>query len=218
MCRYLYTLSAFFLFISCNKKKINCEEKFNLLYEKRFSLWYAMDRNEIKSNDNFTEKEYQNLKKGINDSLQITIDCALEMDKKNQILYLYKMKQLYLSGKLNSINSFFKTIDKKLINKDIYFQLSLYNFLSLELLSGNKQIIEYNRLKEYYFVNKINIEYKNRATEEFLNYLIKDNIDSFKLNLLKKYPNSNSMSLQYENNRQSIIKEIMIRGDGLVFD
>ncbi|MDO5615763.1 MAG: hypothetical protein Q4G16_06210 [Cruoricaptor ignavus] len=76
---------------------------------------------------------------------------------------------------------------------------------------------EYKKLLDSYSPN-LNPVYEDRAIKEFLDYLINDDIGLFKKKMLKKYPNSNSMSMMYENDRQSIIKEIMMRGDNLVFD
>ncbi|QOR73757.1 hypothetical protein IMZ16_09640 [Cruoricaptor ignavus] len=78
---------------------------------KRYSLWMTFDRTGINSNSNFSSEDYKKLKKQLNDSLQITIDCALENDKKNELFYLYKMKQLYLADKLYEVKPFLKTVD-----------------------------------------------------------------------------------------------------------
>ncbi|WP_374461686.1 hypothetical protein [Chryseobacterium taeanense] len=209
--------SMLFLFLGCKKNEVNCTDEFYKLYEKRWSLWFGFEKIGVVSNDNFSASEYNKLRKQTNDSLQITIDCALENDKKNEILYLYKMKQLFLADKLNEVNPFLKTVDRKIVKDDIYFQLSLYSMLCKELLTNQKPIDEYKILLKSYSP-KLNPVYKDRAIKEFLDYLIDDNIEEFKKNMLKKYPTSNSMSLQDENSRESIIKDIMMRGDNLVFD
>ncbi|AZI39193.1 hypothetical protein [Epilithonimonas vandammei] len=215
--KFLLLISVLLLLTNCKKDEIDCQKQFYDLYTKRYSLWIAMDKNEILSNDNFTEKEYNALKNNINDSLQITVDCALKNDRKNEILYLYKMKQLFLSNQLKEVSPFLKTVDKNIVKEDIYFQLSLFDVLCKELLLNRIQIKEYTNLQKYYY-QKLNVQYKDRAIKEFLNYLINDNIEDFKKDMKKKYPNSSSMSLENESNRQSIIKEIMVRGDNLVFD
>lgn len=217
MYKKIFILSVLFLLTSCKKKEINCHEKFQDLYLKRYTLWFGSERTPGVIYNNFSTEEYKKLRKETNDSLQITIDCALENDKKNEILYLYKMKQLYLSDKLNEVNPFLKTIDRKIVKDDIYFQLSLYSLLCEELLTKKKPIEKYKTLLKSYSP-KLNPVYNERAIEEFLNYLIDDNIEEFKKKMLEKYPTSNSMSVQYENDRQSIIKEMMVRGDNLVFD
>ncbi|MDO5615764.1 MAG: hypothetical protein Q4G16_06215 [Cruoricaptor ignavus] len=78
MYKKLIVLSIFFILFSCKKKEINCHEKFQDLYLKRWTLWFGSEKTSGISYTNFTEKEYQLLKKQINDSLQITIDCALK--------------------------------------------------------------------------------------------------------------------------------------------
>lgn len=217
MYKKIFTISLFFLLLNCKKDESGCYEKFQDLYLKRSSLWISFDRLGIQSNNNFTEKEYRKLRKKINDSLEITIDCALENDKKNKIFYLYKMKQLFLADKLENVSPFLKTVDRKTVKDDIYFQLSLYSLLCKELITRQKPTEEYKTLLKSYSP-KLNPVYKDRAIEEFLNYLIDDNIDMFKKKMLKKYPTSNSMSIKYEKDRLSIIKEMMTRGDNLVFD
>lgn len=203
--------------MGCKKKEVNCLEKFQDIYIKRYSLWMAFDKYGLLSNNNFTEPQFKKLRREANDSLQITINCALEKDKKNEILYLYKMKQLYLADKLKDIDPFLKTIDRKIVKDDIYFQLSLYSVLCKELQTKQKPIEEYKNLFKSY-PPKLNPVYKDRAIVEFLDYLINNNIEEFKKKMLEKYPTSNSMSMLYENDRQSIIKEMMVRGDNLVFD
>lgn len=217
MFKKIFFTGFLFSVISCKKDSVNCEKKFGDLFIKRYSLWMAFEEIGVTSNDNFTEKEYKKLRKETNDSLQITIDCAMEQDKNNEILYLYKMKQLYLSDKLNEVEPFLKTVDRKIVKDDIYFQLSLYSLLCKELLTRQKPIGEYKTLMKSYSP-KLNPVYKDRAIEEFLDYLISDNLEEFKKKMLEKYTVSNSMSMQYENDRQSIIREMMVRGDNLVFD
>jgi hypothetical protein len=217
MYKKIFILSVFFLLINCKKEENNCYEKFQDLYLKRYTLWFGSERTKGVVYDNFSKAEYEKQKEQINDSLQITIDCALENDKKNELFYLYKMKQLFFADKLNEVSPFLKTVDRKIVKDDIYFQLSLYSLLCKELLTKQKPIEEYKNLLKSYSP-KLNPIYNERAIEEFLNYLVNDNIEEFKKKMLEKYPTSNSMSMQYENDRKSIIKEMMVRGDNLVFD
>lgn len=217
MSKKIFIISVFFLLVNCKKDDFNCEKKFGELYSKRYSLWFHFESLGIESNNNFSTEEYKKLRKQTNDSLEIAIDCALENNKKNEILYLYKMKQLYLSDKLNEVNPFLKTIDRKIVKDDIFFQLSLYSVLCKELATKQIPIEEYKTLLRSYSP-KLNPVYNERAIEEFLNYLINDNIIEFKKKMLEKYPTSSSMSMQNENDRQSIIKEMLMRGDNLVFD
>ncbi len=127
------------------------------------------------------------------------------------------MKQLFLADKLNEVEPFLKTVDRKIVKDDIYFQLSLYSLLCKELLTGHKPVEEYKNLLKSYSP-KLNPVYNERAHEEFLNYLIDDNLEEFEKKMLKKYPTSSDMSMEYGDNRLSIIKEMMMRGDNLIFD
>ena len=215
MYRKIFILSLFCFLLNCKQKEDKCCEKFQDLYLKRVSLWMAFDRLGVESNKNFSAAEYQKLKKQINDSLQISIDCAIENDKKNELFYLYKMKQLYLADKLNEVSPFLKNIDRNIVRDDIYFQLSLFNLLCQELYTNQKPTQEYIKLINSYFP-KLNSVYKDRAIKEFLNYLINDNTQEFKTKLKTKYPSSTPLLI--EDTRENIIKDIMIRGDMLIFD
>lgn len=217
MKKNIFILSILLLFSCCKKNENNCYKKFQDLYLKRYSLWFDFERNPNASYNNFTEEEYIKLRKQTNDSLKITIDCAIENDKKNELFYLYKMKQLYLADKLEDVSPFLKTVDRKIVKDDIYFQLSLYSFLCKELMTKQKPTEEYKILLKSYSP-KLNPVYKERAIEEFLNYLIDNDIDEFKKKMLEKYSISNSMSMQYEQSRKAIIIDMMMRGDRLVFD
>lgn len=208
-------LCIFFLFLSCKKNEEKCYEKFQDLYLKRYSLWMVFDRTGINSNSNFSSEDYKKLKKQLNDSLQITIDCALENDKKNELFYLYKMKQLYLADTLYEVKPFLKTVDRDIVKDDIYFQLSLFNLLCQELYLKQQPTQEYIKLLNSYSPT-LNPIYKDRAIQEFLNYLINNNTEEFKTKLKAKYPSSNS--ILFENDRERIIKDIMMRGDMLIFD
>lgn len=215
MNRKILILSLFFLFVNCKKEENNCYEKFQNLYLTRISLWFDFEKEEGKTYNNFSTEEYRKLRRQTNDSLQITIDCALENDKKNEILYLYKMKQLYLADKLDEVKPFLKTVDRDVVKDDIYFQLSLYSLLCQELSTKRQPKEEYKKLLILYSPD-LNPVYKDRAIKEFLIYLIDNNIEEFKIKLKAKYPVSNP--ILSEDNRESIIEDIMMRGDMLVFD
>ncbi len=217
MFKKIFFISFLFSIISCKKDTINCDEKFGNLYIKRYSFWVAFDRIGVTSNDNFSREQYTKLRKQVNDSMSIMIDCALEQNKNSEILYLYKMKQLFLVDKLNEVEPFLKTVDRKIVKDDIYFQLSLYSLLCKELLTGHKPVEEYKNLLKSYSP-KLNPVYNERAHEEFLNYLIDDNLEEFEKKMLKRYPTTSDMSMEYGDNRLSIIKEMMMRGDNLIFD
>lgn len=216
MYKKIILLSFIFLLVNC-KNEDNCQEKFQDLYLKRYSLWMALDRNGLESNNNFSKEQFKTLKTKIDDSLKITIDCALENDNKNEILYLYKMKQLYLSNNLDEVHPFLELVDRKIVKDDIYFQLQLYSTLCKELLTKQKPVQEYKTLLNSYSP-KLNLDYKDRAIVEFLNFLIDNNIEQFKSKLVKKYPTSSPKVMQYEKDREMIIKDVMMRGDNMVFD
>lgn len=205
-----------FSFFSCKKKNIDCDKKFGDLYLKRYSLWMAFDRINIQSNDNFSREEYQKLRKQTNDSLQMMIDCAIMQNKNNEILYLYKMKQLFLCDKKEEIAAFFKTIDRKIVKDDMYFQMNLYSVLCEELSTKKAPIEKYKILLKTYSP-KLNPVYKDRAFKEFLTYLINDDYQEFNKSLEDKYPDVTSVLLN-ENEREKIIKDIIMRGDFLIFD
>lgn len=201
--RKILILSVSFLLVNCRKEENNCYEKFQDLYLKRYSLWMAFDRIGVESNNNFSTKDYKKIKKQLNDSLQITIDCALENDKKNELLYLYKMKQLYLADKLDEVKPFLKTVDRDVVKDDIYFQLSLYSLLCQELSTKRQPKEEYKKLLSLYSPD-LNPVYKDRAIKEFLIYLIDNNIEEFKVKLKAKYPVSNPILSE-------IIEKVLLR-------
>lgn len=215
MLKKIFILSFFFILVNCKKEENNCYEKFQNLYLTRASLWFDFEKEEGKTYNNFSTEEYKKLRKQTNDSLAITIDCAMKQNEKNEILYIYKMKQLYLADKLDEISPFLKTIDRKIVKDDIYFQLSLYSLLCQELSTKKQPKEGYKELLILYSPN-LNPVYKDRAIKEFLIYLIDNNIEEFKVKLEAKYPDS--YPILSEDNRESIIEEIMMRGDYLVFD
>lgn len=215
MFKKIFILSFFFILVNCKKEENNCYEKFQNLYLTRASLWFDFEKEEGKTYNNFSTEEYKKLRKQTNDSLAITIDCAMKQNEKNEILYIYKMKQLYLADKLDEISPFLKTIDRKIVKDDIYFQLSLYSLLCQELSTKKQPKEGYKELLILYSPN-LNPVYKDRAIKEFLIYLIDNNIEEFKVKLEAKYPDS--YPILSEDNRESIIEEIMMRGDYLVFD
>lgn len=215
MFKKIFILSFFFILVNCKKEENNCYEKFQNLYLTRASLWFDFEKEEGKTYNNFSTEEYKKLRKQTNDSLAITIDCAMKQNKKNEILYIYKMKQLYLADKLDEISPFLKTINRKIVKDDIYFQLSLYSLLCQELSTKKQPKEGYKELLILYSPN-LNPVYKDRAIKEFLIYLIDNNIEEFKVKLEAKYPDS--YPILSEDNRESIIEEIMMRGDYLVFD
>ncbi len=204
-----------FTILSCEKNEDNCYEKFQDLYLKRYSLWMAFDRIGVESNNNFSAKDYKKIKKQLNDSLQITIDCALKNNKENEIMYIYKMKQLFLTDHLDETEFFLKTVDRSIVKDDIYFQLQLFSLLCKELSTQKAPIGDYKNLLKTYSLN-LNSVYNNRALEAFLTYLIDNKADEFKNKLEKKYPTSNPILTEY--NRKNIIENMMMRGDMLIFD
>ncbi len=206
----------FFIFISCNKKDKECYEKFQDLYLKRYTLWFGSESHpEIKLGIPNESIEYDELIKQTNDSLQIMLDCAIKQNPKNEMLYLYKMKQLYLAGKLKDTDSFLKTVDKEIVKQDMYFQMSLFSTLCQELDENKIPIEDYKLLLKQYSPD-LNPVYKERAFELFLSYLITNNLDEFKKELQKKY--SKTILPEDLNDRKRIIENIMMRGDRLIFD
>ena len=214
--KHVFTCSVFFIFISCNKKDKECYEKFQDLYLKRYTLWFGSENHlEIKPEIPNESIEYDELIKQTNDSLQIMLDCAIKQNPKNEMLYLYKMKQLYLAGKLKDTDSFLKTVDKKIVKQDMYFQMSLFSTLCRELDENKIPIEDYKLLLKQYSPD-LNPVYKERAFELFLSYLITNNLDEFKKELQKKY--SKTILPEDLNDRKRMIENIMMRGDRLIFD
>ena len=214
--KYVFTCSVLFILMSCNKKDKECYEKFQDFYLKRHTLWFGSESHpEIKLEIPNESIEYDELIKQTNDSLQIMLDCAIKQNPKNEMLYLYKMKQLYLAGKLKDTDSFLKTVDKKIVKQDMYFQMSLFSTLCRELDENKIPIEDYKLLLKQYSPN-LNPVYKERAFELFLSYLITNNLDEFKKELQKKY--SKTILPEDLNDRKRIIENIMMRGDRLIFD
>ena len=214
--KHVFTCSVFFIFISCNKKDKDCYEKYQDLYLKRYTLWFGSESHpEIKLGIPNESIEYDELIKQTNDSLQIMLDCAIKQNPKNEMLYLYKMKQLYLAGKLKGTSSFLKTMDKEIVKQDLYFQMSLFSTLCQELDENKIPIEDYKLLLKQYSPD-LNPVYKERAFELFLSYLITNNLDEFKKELQKKY--SKTILPEDLNDRKRIIENIMMRGDRLIFD
>ena len=214
--KHVFTCSVFFIFISCNKRDKDCYEKFQDLYLKRYTLWFDSENHlEIKPEIPNESIEYDELIKQTNDSLQIMLDCAIKKNQKNEMLYLYKMKQLYLAGKLKDTSSFLKTVDKEIVKQDMYFQMSLFSTLCRELDENKIPIEDYKLLLKQYSPD-LNPVYKERAFELFLSYLITNNLDKFKKELQKKY--SKTILPEDLNDRKRIIENIMMRGDRLIFD
>ena len=214
--KHVFTCSVFFIFISCNKRDKNCYEKFQDLYLKRYTLWFGSENHlEIKPEIPNESIEYDELIKQTNDSLQIMLDCAIKQNPKNEMLYLYKMKQLYLAGKLKDTDSFLKTVDKEIVKQDMYFQMSLFSTLCRELDENKIPIEDYKLLLKQYSPD-LNPVYKERAFELFLSYLITNNLGEFKKELQKKY--SKTILPEDLNDRKRIIENIMMRGDRLIFD
>ena len=214
--KHVFTCSVFFIFISCNKKDKECYEKFQDLYLKRYTLWFGSENHlEIKPEIPNESIEYDELIKQTNDSLQIMLDCAIKQNPKNEMLYLYKMKQLYLAGKLKDTDSFLKIVDKEIVKQDMYFQMSLFSTLCRELDENKIPIEDYKLLLKQYSPD-LNLVYKERAFELFLSYLITNNLDEFKKELQKKY--SKTILPEDLNDRKRIIENIMMRGDRLIFD
>lgn len=213
---YIFTCSVFFIFLGCNKKDKDCYEKYQDLYLKRYNLWFGSENHpEIKPEIPNESIEYDELIKQTNDSLQIMLDCAIKQNPKNEMLYLYKMKQLYLAGKLKDTSSFLKTVDKEIVKQDMYFQMSLFSTLCRELDENKIPIEDYKLLLKQYSPN-LNPVYKERAFELFLSYLITNNLDKFKKELQKKY--SKTILPEDLDDRKRIIENIMMRGDRLIFD
>ena len=214
--KHVFTCSVFFIFISCNKRDKECYEKFQDLYLKRYTLWFGSENHpEIKPETPNESIEYDELIKQTNDSLQIMLDCAIKQNPKNEMLHLYKMKQLYLAGKLKDTYSFLKTVDKEIVKQDMYFQMSLFSTLCRELDENKIPIEDYKLLLKQYSPD-LNPVYKERAFELFLSYLITNNLDKFKKELQKKY--SKTILPEDLNDRKRIIENIMMRGDRLIFD
>ena len=214
--KHVFTCSVFFIFISCNKRDKECYEKFQDLYLKRYTLWFGSENHpEIKPETPNESIEYDELIKQTNDSLQIMLDCAIKQNPKNEMLHLYKMKQLYLAGKLKDTYSFLKTVDKEIVKQDMYFQMSLFSTLCRELDENKIPIEDYKLLLKQYSPD-LNPVYKERAFELFLSYLITNNLDEFKKELQKKY--SKTILPEDLNDRKRIIENIMMRGDRLIFD
>ena len=214
--KYVFTCSVFFIFMSCNKRDKDCYEKYQDLYLKRYTLWFGSENHpEIKPEIPNESIEYDELIKQTNDSLQIMLDCAIKQNPKNEMLYLYKMKQLYIAGKLKDTDSFLKTVDKEIVKQDMYFQMSLFSTLCRELDENKIPIEDYKLLLKQYSPN-LNPVYKERAFELFLSYLITNNLDKFKKELQKKY--SKTILPEDLNDRKRIIENIMMRGDRLIFD
>ena len=214
--KHVFTCSVFFIFISCNKRDKECYEKYQDLYLKRYTLWFGSESHpEIKLGIPNESIEYDELIKQTNDSLQIMLDCAIKQNPKNEMLYLYKMKQLYLAGKLKDTSSFLKTVDKEIVKQDMYFQMSLFSTLCRELDENKIPIEDYKLLLRQYSPD-LNPVYKERAFELFLSYLITNNLGEFKKELQKKY--SKTILPEDLNDRKRIIENIMMRGDRLIFD
>lgn len=209
----------FFIMFSCNKKDENCHEKFQDFYLDRYALWLGYENTpdivyELPHDLPEYSLGYDKLIKQTNDSLSFFIDCAIEQNPKNEILYLYKMKQLYLSDKLAEIPVFFEKLDKKEINSYIDFQLSLYESLSKELYIREPPKEDYKRLKKEIIDKKLNTE--NRTTEYFLNYLINNDKKEF-INSIEKQTEFDISEIEFFR-REDIIKNVMVRGDSFVFD
>ena len=214
--KHVFTCSVFFIFISCNKRDKECYEKFQDLYLKRYTLWFGSESHpEIKLEIPNESIEYDELIKQTNDSLQIMLDCAIKQNPKNEMLYLYKMKQLHLAGKLKDTSSFLKTVDKEIVKQDMYSQMSLFSTLCRELDENKIPIEDYKLLLKQYSPD-LNPVYKERAFELFLSYLITNNLGEFKKELQKKY--SKTILPEDLNDRKRIIENIMMRGDRLIFD
>lgn len=214
--KYVFICSVFFIFMSCNKKDKDCYEKYQDFYLKRYTLWFGSENHpEIKPEIPNESIEYDELIKQTNDSLQIMLDCAIKQNPKNEMLYLYKMKQLYLAGKLKDTSSFLKTVDKEIVKQDMYFQMSLFSTLCRELDENKIPIKDYKLLLKQYSPD-LNPVYKERAFELFLSYLITNNLDEFKKELQNKY--SKTILPEDLNDRKRIIENIMMRGDKLIFD
>lgn len=206
-----------FLFFSCNKKNTNCLDVFNELYVDRYSLWFNFEKDEenLVGYDNHTKDLYKKRKKELNDSLTLMIDCSLKENTDNELLYLYKMKTLFLNHQLKGISIFFNELNKKKLSKNIYFQLLLYKTLSNEIIDKEIKVAEYQKLKKIWIENNLeNIE--NNTISFLLEYLINDNKEEFFRNIeAQGVFDIEEISTK---NREGIIKNIMVRADGFIFD
>lgn len=215
--RYFFYLAIFSLIFSCQKEE-KCLESFNDIYLKRYSLWFNFEKDEenLIGYDNYTIDSYKKSRKELNDSLKLTIDCALKENQDNEILYIYKMKSLFLNDQLKEISVFFDRLDSKKINKNIYFQLSLYKTLANEILDKKLKISEYQALKKIWTDENLEKTTKNKTTNIFLEYLIENEKEKFLKNI-EKDGNFNIEEFCTKS-REEIIKNIMIRADNFVFD
>lgn len=206
-----------FLFSSCNKKNTNCLDVFNELYVDRYSLWFNFEKDEenLVGYDNHTKDLYKKRKKELNDSLTLMIDCSLKENTDNELLYLYKMKTLFLNHQLKEISIFFNELNKKKLSENIYFQLLLYKTLSNEIIDKEIKVAEYQKLKKIWIENNLeNIE--NNAISFLLEYLINDNKEEFFRNIeAQGVFDIEEISTK---TREDIIKNIMVRADGFIFD
>lgn len=206
-----------FLFFSCNKKNTNCLDVFNELYVYRYSLWFNFEKDEenLVGYDNHTKDLYKKRKKELNDSLTLMIDCSLKENTDNELLYLYKMKTLFLNHQLKEISIFFNEINKNKLSENIYFQLLLYKTLSNEIIDKEIKVAEYQKLKKIWIENNLeNIE--NNTISFLLEYLIDDNKEEFFRNIeAQGVFDIEEISTK---NREGIIKNIMVRADGFIFD
>lgn len=206
-----------FLFSSCNKKNTNCLDVFNELYVDRYSLWFNFEKDEenLVGYDNHTKDLYKKRKKELNDSLTLMIDCSLKENTDNELLYLYKMKTLFLNHQLKEISIFFNELNKKKLSENIYFQLLLYKTLSNEIIDKEIKVMEYQKLKKIWIENNLeNIE--NNAISFLLEYLINDNKEEFFRNIeAQGVFDIEEISTK---TREDIIKNIMVRADGFIFD
>lgn len=207
-----------FLFFSCNKKNTNCLDVFNELYVDRYSLWFNFEKDEenLIGYDNHTIDVYKARKKEINDSLSLMIDCALKENQDNEVLYIYKMKSLFLNDQLREISIFFNGLNHKKISKIELFQLSLYEILSDEILNKKIKIAEYQKLKKIWVENNLEEITENYTINIVLDYLIDDNKEKFFKNLERQ--GIFDVEEISDKNREEIIKNIMVRADGFVFD
>lgn len=214
--KILYTLMVFLCF-SCNKENKNCLDEFNELYVDRYSLWFNFEKDEenLVGYDNHTIDLYKVRKKEINDSLSLMIDCALKENQDNEVLYIYKMKSLFLNDQLREISIFFNGLNHKKISKIALFQLSLYEILSDEILNKKIKIAEYQKLKKIWVENNLEEITENHTINIVLDYLIDDNKENFFKNLERQ--GIFDVEEISDKNREEIVKNIMVR-DGFVFD
>lgn len=206
-----------FLFFSCNKKNTNCLDVFNELYVDRYSLWFNFEKDEenLVGYDNHTKDLYKKRKKELNDSLTLMIDCSLKENTDNELLYLYKMKTLFLNHQLKEISIFFNELSKNKLSKNIYFQLLLYKTLSNEIIDKEIKVAEYQKLKKIWIENNLE-SIENNAISFLLEYLIDDNKEEFFRNIeAQGVFDIEEISTK---NREGIIKNIMVRADGFIFD